>query len=99
MYPMLGIHLFIGNSDDLCHPCTNPQNTNPQKMKGFKMEKFFYLCSNGEIHFYGCFKIKCWELKTLIHEEAEKKQLDVAYIFSETTAKSWIDTLQKHLSQ
>lgn len=22
---------------DLRHPCTNPQNPNPQKMKGFKM--------------------------------------------------------------
>ena len=32
---MLGIHLFIGNSDDLCHPRPNPENTYPQKMKGF----------------------------------------------------------------
>ena len=23
-------------TNDLCHPCTNPQNTNPQKMKGLK---------------------------------------------------------------
>ena len=28
---------FIGSSDDLCHPCTHSQNTNPQKMKGFEM--------------------------------------------------------------
>ena len=29
---------FIGSSDDLCHPCTHSQNTNPKKMKGFEMK-------------------------------------------------------------
>jgi hypothetical protein len=28
---------FIGNSDDICHPCTHSPHPDPQKMKGFEM--------------------------------------------------------------
>lgn len=42
MCPQWENHLFIGNSDDLRNPCTNPPHPNPQKMKGFEMIQICY---------------------------------------------------------
>ena len=43
--------LFIGSSDDLCHPCSNPPHPNPQKMKGFEMseQKMRDMFESGEL--------------------------------------------------
>jgi hypothetical protein len=64
---MLGIHLFIGNSDDLRNPCTNPPHLNPQKMKGFEM------LNDIKIDFFedDKFKHKTGELKLCVADFAQ----------------------------
>ncbi len=59
--------LFIGSSDDLCHPCTHSQNINPQKMKGFEM------LNDIKIDFFedDKFKHKTGELKLCVADFAQ----------------------------
>jgi hypothetical protein len=62
-------------------------------MKGLKMEKFFCLSSDGLIYFLG--KFNDCESADL---EADKRKLDCIWLFGESTAHSWIDTLKENIS-
>ena len=58
------------------------------------MEKFFCLYSDGSIHFLGHF-----ENWVQAEEESEKSKLHNVWVFGEASAKSWIDTLEKHIGK
>jgi hypothetical protein len=62
-------------------------------MKGFKMEKFFCLSSDGLIYFLGQFNE--WEDAELF---ATERKIDCIWLFGEDSAKSWKDTLEENLS-
>ena len=62
-------------------------------MKGFEMEKFFCLSSDGLIYFLG--KFNDYESAD---QETNKRKLDCIWLFGETTAHSWADTLEETLS-
>lgn len=57
-----------------------------------KMEKFFCLASDGLIYFLGVFDD--WEEA---EKHAEKKQIDVIWLFGEDSAQLWLDTLKENI--
>lgn len=56
------------------------------------MEKFFCLASDGLIYFLGVFDD--WEEA---EKHAEKKQIDVIWLFGKDSAQSWLDTLKENI--